>query len=88
MQLKGKLTSAAILTGSRSHWQFIVEVDASNEGIGAVLSQRCTQYNCLHPCGFLSKKLSPAEKNYCVGNRELLPVHVTLEEWRHWLKGA
>ena len=29
-----------------------------------------------------------AERNYDVGNRELLAVKVALEEWRHWLEGA
>uniref|UniRef100_A0AAQ4Q5H4 Gypsy retrotransposon integrase-like protein 1 n=1 Tax=Gasterosteus aculeatus aculeatus TaxID=481459 RepID=A0AAQ4Q5H4_GASAC len=29
-----------------------------------------------------------AERNYDVGNRELLAVKLALEEWRHWLEGA
>ncbi|KAI2646641.1 Transposon Tf2-9 polyprotein [Labeo rohita] len=32
--------------------------------------------------------LSPEEQNYDVGNRELLAIKLTLEEWRHWLEGA
>ncbi|KAJ8411235.1 hypothetical protein AAFF_G00172410 [Aldrovandia affinis] len=32
--------------------------------------------------------LSPAERNYDVGNRELLAVKLALEEWRHLLEGA
>lgn len=68
--------------------QFIVEVNASDVGIGAVLSQRSPLDNKLHPCDFLSRKLTPAERNYDVGNRELLAVKVALEEWRHWLEGA
>lgn len=42
----------------------------------------------MHPCAFLSRRLSRAERNYDVGNRELLAVKVALEEWRHWLEGA
>jgi len=42
----------------------------------------------MHPCAFLSRRLSSAERNYDVGNRELLAVKVALEEWRHWLEGA
>ena len=33
-------------------------------------------------------RLSKAERNYEVGNRELLAVKLALEEWRHWLEGA
>ena len=41
-----------------------------------------------HPCAYLSRRLSQAERNYDVGNRELLAVKVALEEWRHWLEGG
>uniref|UniRef100_A0A8C7XSH6 Gypsy retrotransposon integrase-like protein 1 n=1 Tax=Oryzias sinensis TaxID=183150 RepID=A0A8C7XSH6_9TELE len=42
----------------------------------------------LKPCAFFSRKLSPSEQNYDVGNRELLAIKLALEEWRHWLEGA
>lgn len=42
----------------------------------------------MHHCAFLSCKLSPAERNYDVGNQELLAVKVALEKWHHWLEGA
>ncbi|KAI3360881.1 hypothetical protein L3Q82_012889, partial [Scortum barcoo] len=68
--------------------RFIVEVDASETGIGAVLSQRCPVDQKVHPCAFFSRRLTPAERNYDVGNRELLAVVLALQEWRHWLEGA
>ncbi|XP_015245614.1 PREDICTED: E3 ubiquitin-protein ligase TRIM21-like [Cyprinodon variegatus] len=34
------------------------------------------------------RRLSPAEQNYEVGDRELLAIKLALEEWRHWLEGA
>ncbi|KAK3569110.1 hypothetical protein QTP86_022143 [Hemibagrus guttatus] len=37
---------------------------------------------------FYSRKLTTAEANYDVGNRELLAIKAALEEWRHWLEGA
>ncbi|KAG1957182.1 retrotransposable element [Pimephales promelas] len=42
----------------------------------------------MYPCAFFSRKLSPAERNYDVGNRELLAMKLALEEWCHWLEGA
>ncbi len=37
---------------------------------------------------FFSHRLTPAEHNYDVGNRELLGIRLALGEWRHWLEGA
>uniref|UniRef100_A0A3P9KPU5 Gypsy retrotransposon integrase-like protein 1 n=2 Tax=Oryzias latipes TaxID=8090 RepID=A0A3P9KPU5_ORYLA len=87
-ELKELFTSAPILIQPDPHKQFIVEVDASDSGVGAVLSQRESPSGKLKPCAFFSRKLNPAERNYDVGNRELLAIKLALEEWRHWLEGA
>ncbi len=42
----------------------------------------------LHPCAYFSRKMSPAEQNYDIGNCELLAIKLELEEWRHWLERA
>ncbi|KAK3519933.1 hypothetical protein QTP70_008029 [Hemibagrus guttatus] len=42
----------------------------------------------IHPENPSPRKLSPAEVNYDIGNRELLAIKLALEEWRHWLEGA
>lgn len=64
-----------------------MEADTSEVGIGAVLSQKGEDKR-LHPCAFLSHRLTPTERNYHVGNSELLAMKLALEEWRHWLEGA
>uniref|UniRef100_A0A8C6NKF8 Gypsy retrotransposon integrase-like protein 1 n=1 Tax=Nothobranchius furzeri TaxID=105023 RepID=A0A8C6NKF8_NOTFU len=87
LKLKELFTTAPVLHSPDPARQFIVEVDASAVGVGAVLSQRSSD-NKVHPCAFFSKTLSPAERNYDVGDRELLAVKLALEEWRHWLEGA
>lgn len=86
--LKDRFTSSPILLMPDSERQFVVEVDASDVGVGTVLSQRSGTDHKLHPCAFFSRRLSPAERNYDIGNRELLAVKMALEEWRHWLEGA
>ncbi|KAL0157229.1 hypothetical protein M9458_048475, partial [Cirrhinus mrigala] len=86
--LKARFTSAPILRHPDPERQFTVEVDASNTGIGAILSQYHGIPAKLYPCAFFSRKLNPAERNYDVGDRELLAMKSALEEWRHWLEGS
>lgn len=81
--LKERFTSAPILTEPDPSWQFILEVDASAVGVGAVLSQQ----------NEVSQKVSPGDSHrqnatMTWGNRELLAVKLALEEWRHWLERA
>ncbi|KAI7799341.1 Pol polyprotein, partial [Triplophysa rosa] len=86
--LKSRFVSAPVLCFPEPEQQFIVEVDASDVGVGAVLSQRSTHDGKVHPCAFYSHRLNPAERNYDIGNRELLAVRLALGEWRHWLEGS
>ncbi|KAK3557959.1 hypothetical protein QTP86_004642 [Hemibagrus guttatus] len=87
-RLKNSFTTAPILCHPDPDRPFVVELDASSSGLGAVLSQRHGNPGRVHPCAFYSRKLTTAEVNYDVGNRELLAIKAALEEWRHWLEGA
>ncbi len=53
-----------------------------------MLSQHAASDDRVHPCAFFSHRLSPAERNYDIGNRDLLAVKLALEEWHHWLEGS
>ncbi len=53
-----------------------------------MLSQLFGESPRLQPCAYYSNKLTPAEQNYDIGNRELLAIKLALEEWRLWLEGA
>ncbi|KAJ7998111.1 hypothetical protein DPEC_G00219180 [Dallia pectoralis] len=59
-------TSAPVLAHPDPSLPFIVEVDASEVGIGAILSQRSGTPPKVRPCAFNSRKLSAAEQNYDV----------------------
>uniref|UniRef100_A0A183CNF3 RNA-directed DNA polymerase n=1 Tax=Globodera pallida TaxID=36090 RepID=A0A183CNF3_GLOPA len=66
---------------------FIIECDASDKATGAVLSQYGPD-NKLHPVAFMSKSLSPAERNYDIFDKELLAIIKAFKEWRHLLEGT
>lgn len=87
-KLKSLFISAPVLCHPDPSGQFIVEVDTSDSGVGAVLSLRSLKDQRLHPCAFFSRRLSPAGVTYDIGNRKLLAVVLALQEWRHWLEGS
>lgn len=87
-QKLNSFVSAPVLMLPDPKQQFVVDVDASNLGAGAVLSQCSKRDDKLHPCAFLSRRFSSAKRNYSIGDRELLASKLALEEWRHWLEGA
>ncbi|KAI2649275.1 Transposon Tf2-6 polyprotein [Labeo rohita] len=85
--LCSQFTSAPVLIHPDPAKPFVVEVDASDVGVGAVLSQRGPDEK-LHPCSFFSRKFNSTQQRYGVGDRELLAIKWALEEWRHWLQGG
>ena len=50
--LKSRFTTAPILTTPDPAAQFVLEVDASDTGVGAILSQRSPTDNKMRPCAF------------------------------------
>ncbi|KAI2646712.1 Transposon Tf2-6 polyprotein [Labeo rohita] len=82
-----QFTTAPVLTHPDPTKPFVVEVDASDVGVGAVLSQHSPDEK-LHPCSFFSRKFNSTQQRYGVGDRELLAIKWALEEWRHWLQGG
>ena len=83
--LKEKLTTAPILAYPRMGVGFILDTDASQFAIGAVLAQKNEGKEEVTAYG--SKTLSPAEQNYCVTRRELLAVVYFLKYFRPYLYG-
>uniref|UniRef100_A0A0W0G8H9 Putative pro-pol protein n=1 Tax=Moniliophthora roreri TaxID=221103 RepID=A0A0W0G8H9_MONRR len=85
--LKAKFLSEPILVMLDVDKPFVIEADASKWATGAVLKQKGADSEW-HPCGYLSKLLSPTERNYEIYNRELLAIYQALMEWRHYLMGG
>ena len=77
--LKHSFASAPMLYKLNSTRQFIVEVNTSDVGERAVLSQRSADTNQLHPCAFFSHRLWLAKSNYDVDDQELLAVRLALK---------
>ena len=59
---------------------FILDTDASDHGIDAVLSQ--IQEGIERVIAYYSRVLSKAERNYCVTRRALLAVQFTLIQFK------
>lgn len=84
--LKTAITRAPVLGTPRDHGRFLVRCDASQFAVGAELSQ--WQDDHWKPIAFLSRALTPPQRNYEVYDRELLAIMTALEEWRHFLMGT
>ncbi|GBM87210.1 Retrovirus-related Pol polyprotein from transposon 297 [Araneus ventricosus] len=83
--LKQALITYPILTYPRTDKDFILDTDASNEGIGAVLSQKIENEECV--IAYFSKSLGKPERNYCVTRKELLAIVKSIEHFHHYLYG-
>ncbi|MCU1441842.1 MAG: hypothetical protein JWP85_2839, partial [Rhodoglobus sp.] len=83
--LKTLFTSAPILIHFSPDRQIIVETDASDFAIAAILSQVVDGKT--HPVAFYSRKLNPAELNYDVWDKEMLGIVSAFKQWRHYLEG-
>ncbi|SAM00834.1 hypothetical protein [Absidia glauca] len=84
--LKNALQTSPVLMMPRDDTPFVIDTDASDYGIGAVLQQYDDDGD-LHPVAFESKKLSAAETKYPVQERELLAVLHALRTWRCFVDG-
>jgi transposase InsO family protein len=85
--LKVAFTTSKFLQHPDEDKPFIVECDASDYGIGGVLSQYNDKGD-LKPVAFYSRQMNPAERNYEIYDKELLAVHECFKEWRHFLQGG
>ncbi|KAI2667414.1 Retrovirus-related Pol polyprotein from transposon 17.6 [Labeo rohita] len=64
---------------------FLLQTDASDTGLGAVLSQ--VRDGEEHPVMYISRKLTPAETRYAAVEREVLAIKWAVLELRYYLLG-
>jgi len=85
VKLKEALTISPILAMPTDGEGFVVDTDASNDSIGAVLSQ--VQGGVERVIAYASRTLSRTERNYCVTRRELLVIVYYAKKFRMYLLG-
>lgn len=56
--------------------EFVVETDASKNGIGVVLMQES------HPLAFISRALGPKLQKLSVYDKELLAIVFAIQKWK------
>ena len=83
--LKNALISSPILAYPDESLSFILDTDACDTGIGAVLSQ--VQDGSEKVIAYASRRLNKAERQYCVTRRELLAIVHFVKQFKHYLYG-
>ncbi|KAF8101305.1 hypothetical protein N665_0207s0001 [Sinapis alba] len=80
-KLKTAMTRTTTLALPYFSKPFVIETDASGEGIGTVLSQNG------HPISFMSRSLGVTKKAWSTYAREMLAILVAIRTWRPYLLG-
>jgi hypothetical protein len=86
-KVKEKLISAPLLVHPDYTKPFYLYTDASNYGLGAVLSQK-DEEDHEHPIIYLSRSLSPAESNYTATELECLAIVWAVKKLHSYLDGS
>ena len=83
--LRGALCSEPVLITPDFTSPLIVHTDASEVGLGGVLSQ--VRAGEEHPVTYISRKLLPNERNYSTVEKEALAIKWSLTKLRYYLLG-
>ena len=89
--LKERFRSTPVLQHFDPNLRIILRTDASKFALAGILMQPEvleTGKSTWHPVAFLSRKLTGAERNYDVHDKELLAVVECFKVWRHYLEGS
>jgi len=85
-ELKKCLTTAPVLSPPIGDSKYILDTDASDEALGAVLQQE--QDGLVKVIAYASRFLQAAERRYCTTRKELLGIIYGLKQFRYYLLGG
>ena len=86
MALTGKDVRAPILAFPTEHEDYILYTDASNCGLGGVLSQIQDEVECV--IAYCSRALRPSQRKYCTTKREMLAAVSMCIQFCSYLRGT
>lgn len=86
VKIKSALTSAPILANPDYNRPFIIQSDASDVGMGAILVQGEGEDEKV--IAYFSQKLSSAQRKYQTTERECLAVILAVEKFRPYIEGT
>ena len=87
-ELKRALIQAPALAVPDEDKPFTLYTDASNFGIGTALCQWNDKLSAMQPCAYMSSKLTGAELNWTVHEKELYALVHALEHWSMYLSAT
>ena len=81
--LKDRLIKYPVLAPPLPEGKYIIDTDASDFAMGAVLQQE--QHGTVRVIAYASKTFDAAERQYCTTRKELAAVIYALKEFRHYV---
>jgi hypothetical protein len=78
--LKQSLTEAPVLRLPDFSKTFVIDTDACDTGVGAVLQQEG------HPIAYMSRPLGPKNRGLSTYEKECLAILMAIEQWRAYLQ--
>ena len=85
LRLPNAFTSAPVLATSRNEGTYVLNVDASDMAMGAILQQE--QEGLLRVIGYVSRIFNTCGKKYCITRKELTAIIFGLKQYRQYLLG-
>src|SRR5882724_13303378 len=86
--LKTAFTQAPILVHFNPDNPIVVETDASDYVIPAIISQISPDDGNIHPIMFYLCSIQPVELNYEIYDKELLAIFEAFRQWCNYLEGS